>query len=105
MQHTASTAAARRGAGRPRKPDLCKIDSDPDSISFLSFAEIFHAGVAHDGDDGRVWPELLGQAQRGNEIGAGGGSCAVEVGRLSDALTSLIAANICSAPALSTRMV
>src|SRR5208337_18499 len=38
----------------------------------LSFAEIFHPGIAHDGDNGRVRSQLFSQSQGGDDIGASG---------------------------------
>src|SRR6185295_231362 len=38
----------------------------------LSLAEIFHPGVAHDGNDGVAGFELFGESQRGDDIGASG---------------------------------
>jgi hypothetical protein len=47
---------AHRSATLCASPDL----NDRSALRLLSFAEIFHPGIAHDGDNGRVRSQLFG---------------------------------------------
>ena len=43
-----------------RRATLCASPRSIEGFKFLSFAEIFHPGIAHDGDNGHGRSQLFG---------------------------------------------